>query len=89
MVYEKKTPLAAEEVLRAATAFFAERNPARSAFPEKSGADWAVFRGQGGEEIAITVRAREQGSWIRCSTLFFDQLVDRFLTTIPALEEKA
>ena len=73
MVFEKTTSLGADEVLAAATRFFAQRDPARSAFPEKSGPGWALYRGQGGEEIALAVFAQDGATRVRGSSLFFDQ----------------
>ncbi len=86
MVFEKMTALDGSAVLAAATRFFAHRNPAMAAFPERGGADWAQYRGQGGEEIAIAVIPVEGGTRVRGATLMFDQLVGRFLTTLPELE---
>jgi hypothetical protein len=45
-----------------------------------------VLRGQGGEEIALSATPRDGGVHVRASTLFFDQAVDRFLSTLPAVE---
>ena len=83
MVYQRTTSLAPAEVLSAATRFFAQRNPAFSAFPEKGGPDWMLFRGQGGEEIAMAVNVRDGITHVRGSSMLFDQLVDRFLSTLP------
>ena len=68
MVYEVVTALEGAEVLRRAKRFFAERVPLQAAFPEKEGPTYLALRGQGGEEIA----------------LLFDQVVDRFLSTLPS-----
>jgi hypothetical protein len=87
MVYEVVTSLDGAEVLRRAKSFFAERVPLQAAFPEKEGARFLVLRGQGGEEIAFAVMPVAQGTWVRGSTLLFDQPVDRFLSTLPAVEE--
>jgi hypothetical protein len=84
MVYETTTSLTAGEVLQRAKRFFAERVPSSAAFPEKEGPTFLVLRGQGGEEIAIAVMpAPEGGVRVRASTLLFDQVVDRFLSTLP------
>jgi hypothetical protein len=42
-----------------------------------------VLRGQGGEEVALNATAVEGGSAVRGSTLFFDQSLDRFFSTLP------
>ncbi|HET7791368.1 MAG TPA: hypothetical protein VFK78_11295 [Gemmatimonadales bacterium] len=73
----------AEEVLARAKTFFAERVPNASAYPEKEGARFLVLRGQGGEEIVISVAPADGGgTLVRASTLFFDQALDRFLSTL-------
>lgn len=80
-----------DEVLRRAKAFFAERVPHMAAFVEKEGPTFAVLRGQGGEEVAISATPAEGGDGggeggltrVRASTLFFDQVLDRFLSTLP------
>ncbi|HVX88995.1 MAG TPA: hypothetical protein VG940_08720 [Gemmatimonadales bacterium] len=84
MVHETVTTLSAPEVLARAKAFFAERVPANAAFLEKQGPTWMVFRGQGGEEIALSVSAADGVTKVRGSTLMFDQAVGRFLSTLPA-----
>lgn len=84
MVFEVVTRLDGAEVLRRAKSFFAERVPMQAAFPEKEGSDFLTLRGQGGEEIALAVRAAPGGTLVRAGTLFFDQQVDRFLSTLPA-----
>jgi hypothetical protein len=89
MIYEKTTSLAADDILERATRFFAERVPQQAAYPEKGGDTWLTLRGQGGEEIAIAVSPDSTGSRIRASTLFFDQALDRFLSTLPGLEVPA
>jgi hypothetical protein len=87
MVYEVVTSLDGGEVLRRAKSFFAERVPMQAAFPEKEGPAFLVLRGQGGEEIAFAVMSAPNGTRVRASTLLFDQPVDRFLSTLPAVEE--
>ncbi len=86
MIHEKITSLPAQEILERARQFFTERVPQQAAYPEKGGADWLTLRGQGGEEIAIAVFRTDAGSRIRASTLFFDQAVSRFLSTLPNSE---
>jgi hypothetical protein len=87
MVYEMVTTLEGPEVLRRAKRFFAERVPLNAAFPEREGRTFLTLRGQGGEEIAFAVWSTPQGTRVRASTLFFDQVVDRFLSALPLPEE--
>ncbi|MGH7644549.1 MAG: hypothetical protein ACREMR_03090 [Gemmatimonadales bacterium] len=90
MTHTATVALAAPDVLARAKAFFAERVPHAAAFVEQEGPGFLVLRGQGGEEIVFGVS--ETGgtgdggggtSRVRASTLFFDQAVDRFLSTLP------
>ena len=83
MTHETTTTLSAPEVLHRAKVFFAERVPQNSAYPEKEGPGFLSLRGQGGEEIALAVFAAPGGVRVRASTLFFDQAVQRFLSTLP------
>jgi hypothetical protein len=72
------------EVLVRAKRFFAERVPNAAAFVEKEGPQYIVLRGQGGEEVALHAWIEASGTTrVRASTLFFDQAVDRFLSTLP------
>ncbi len=91
MVYETITSLSPPDVLGRAKRFFAERVPHHAAYPEKEGPTYLVLRGQGGEEIAVAALLTEGGSStrVRASTLFFDQAVDRFLSTLPPAEAAA
>jgi hypothetical protein len=85
MIHETTTSLPAGEVLQRAKRFFAERVPSSAAYPEKDGPAFLVLRGQGGEEIAMAVmEAPGGGVRVRASTLLFDQVVARFLSTLPA-----
>jgi hypothetical protein len=86
MMHEVTTSLPAQDVLRRAKEFFAERVPHFGAFLEKEGPTWATFRGQGGEEIAIAVLPADRGTRVRASSLLFTQTIDRFLSTLPAPE---
>ena len=86
MTHETLTSLPAAEIIARAKSFFADRVPNNSAFPEKEGPGFLTLRGQGGEEIAIGISPVPGGSRIRASTLFFDQVVGRFLSTLPLLE---
>jgi hypothetical protein len=88
MIHEKTTTLPAAEILARAQTFFAERVPNNAAFAEKEGPNFLTLRGQGGEEIALAVLPAGVGSRVRASTLFFDQAVGRFLSTLPGLPEQ-
>lgn len=83
MVHQTTTSLSAADVIARAKTFFAERVPHNAAYPEKEGPDFLQLRGQGGEEIAIAVRAAGASRVVRASTLLFDQAVGRFLSTLP------
>lgn len=89
MVHEAVTTLAGPEVLLRAKAFFANRMPQSAAFPESEGPGYLVLRGQGGEEIALAVFPADGAVRVRASTLFFDQAVARFLSTLPEPAEVA
>jgi hypothetical protein len=84
MTFETVTSLAPAEVLARAKEFFALRVPMVAAYPEKEGPTYVVLRGQGGEEVAIAAMPVEGGTRVRGSTLFFDQPLDRFLSTLPS-----
>ncbi len=83
MTYETLTSLEPAAVLARAKDFFAERVPMTAAFPEKEGQGWLVLRGQGGEEVAISAVPHDGAVKVCGSTLFFDQALDRFLSTLP------
>lgn len=85
MIHTTTVSLPPADVLARVQRFFAERVPNASAFLEKSGPSFVVLRGQGGEEIAISAWADpEHGvTRVRGSTLFFDQALDRFFSTLP------
>jgi len=83
MIHETTTSLAPAEVLARAKAFFADRVPNTAAYPEREGPTFLTLRGQGGEEVALAVMPGEGENRVRASTLFFDQAVDRFLSTLP------
>ena len=42
-----------------------------------------VLRGQGGEEVVFSAWDDAGVTRVRASTLFFDQAVDRFFSTLP------
>ena len=83
MVHQMTTVLPPAEVLRAAKLFFAEHVPNNAAFPEKEGEGFLSLRGQGGEEIALSVSVDAEGTRVRASTLFYDQAIGRFFSTLP------
>jgi hypothetical protein len=85
MTHETQTSLTPAEVIRRAKAFFSERVPHHAAYPEKEGERFLTLRGQGGEEIALAIIAADGGERVRASTLLFDQAVERFLSTLPAV----
>ena len=89
MIHESLTTLPAAEIISRAKAFFAERVPNHAAYPEREGPNFLTLRGQGGEEIALAVMPGPGGSKIRAHTLFFDQAVERFLSTLPEPVEAA
>jgi len=79
-----RTTLTPDEVIAAATTFFARRSGIYSAFLEKQGPGWASYRGQGGEEIALGAqRAVDGATRVTGSSYMFDQQVARFLSTLP------
>ncbi|MEZ4412056.1 MAG: hypothetical protein R2910_03615 [Gemmatimonadales bacterium] len=83
MVHETTTTLSGPEVIGLAKTFFTQRMPQSAAFPEEEGPAFLTLRGQGGEEIALAVFAADGATRVRASTLFFDQAVGRFLSTLP------
>jgi hypothetical protein len=88
MTHTTTVTLAPQEVLEGAKRFFAERVPNAAAFVEREGPGFLVLRGQGGEEVVFSARADPGGkTLVRASTLFFDQAIDRFLSTLPLASE--
>ena len=85
MTHTTTVTLAPAEVLDRAQNFFAERVPHMSAFVEKRGPNFITLRGQGGEEVVFSVWQDGAAgvTRVRASTLFFDQAVDRFFSTLP------
>jgi hypothetical protein len=83
MIHEALTTLSPAEVIARAKVFFAERVPNYSAYPERQGPGFLTLRGQGGEEIALAAFDADGLTRVRASTLFFDQAVGRFLSTLP------
>lgn len=88
MVHECQTSLPGPEVLKQAKTFFLERVPHNAAFPEKEGPTFLTLRGQGGEEVAIYAATLGSRTRVRASTLFFDQAIDRFFSTLPSPPEE-
>jgi hypothetical protein len=84
MTHTTSVALRPSEVLDRAKRFFAERVPNVAAFPEQEGPEFVVLRGQGGEEVVVRAWADAAGQTrVRASTLFFDQALDRFFSTLP------
>jgi hypothetical protein len=83
MLHEMTTTLSGHDVIQRAKTFFTERVPHNGAFLEHEGPAHATFRGQGGEEIALAVIGADDGTRVRASTLFFDQAIGRFFSTLP------
>jgi hypothetical protein len=83
MTHTTTVALPPAEVLARAKAFFAERVPNNAAYVEKEGPRFIVLRGQGGEEVALSAWDDAGVTRVRASTLFFDQAVDRFFSTLP------
>ncbi len=84
MIHTTTVALPPDEVLARAKGFFAERVPHAAAFVEKEGPQFLVLRGQGGEEVVVRAWADAAGKTrVRGSTLFFDQALDRFFSTLP------
>lgn len=84
MTHTTSVGLPPADVLARAKRFFAERVPHAAAFVEKEGPQFLVLRGQGGEEVVFHVWPDATGKTrVRASTLFFDQAIDRFLSTLP------
>jgi len=89
MIHTTTVSLPPAEVLQRAEQFFAERVPHAAAFVEKRGPGFLTLRGQGGEELVVSAWADPEGGGtggvtrVRASTLFFDQSLDRFLSTLP------
>ena len=84
MTHSTTVALPPPELLERAKRFFSERVPRAAAFVEQEGPGFLVLRGQGGEEIALHAWADAAGKTrVRASTLFFDQALDRFLSTLP------
>ena len=89
MTHETTTSLPGTQVLARAKRFFGERVPHTAAFPEKEGPAFLVLRGQGGEELTVAVTQQGQATRVRASTLFFDQALGRFFSTLPPAAEAA
>ena len=85
MIHTTTVSLAPADVLARAQQFFAERVPNSAAFLEQSGPNFITLRGQGGEEVVLSAwEDKEHGATrVRGSTLFFDQALDRFFSTLP------
>ncbi len=89
MIHTTTVTLPPAEVLARAQQFFADRVPNAAAFIEKQGPNFLTLRGQGGEEVVFSAWVdKDTGvTRVRASTLFFDQALDRFLSTLPLVSE--
>lgn len=85
MTHETITTLPGAEVLLRAKRFFQDRVPGNAAYPEREGPTFVSLRGQGGEEIALSVMAQDGHTKVRAGTLFFDQAIARFFSTLPVV----
>lgn len=83
MTHTTTVSLPPADVLARAQQFFAERVPNSAAYVEQSGPRFVVMRGQGGEEVVFSAWDDGGVTRVRASTLFFDQAVDRFFSTLP------
>jgi hypothetical protein len=85
MIHTTTVSLPPADVLQRAEQFFAERVPNAAAFVEKRGPNFVTLRGQGGEELVVSAWDDSVAgvTRVRASTLFFDQALDRFLSTLP------
>jgi hypothetical protein len=85
MIHTTTVSLPPNDVLERAERFFSERVPNAAAFVEKRGPNFLTLRGQGGEELVVSAWADAAAgiTRVRASTLFFDQALDRFLSTLP------
>ena len=83
MIHTTTVTLPPADVLSRAQAFFAERVPNAAAYVEQSGPRFLVLRGQGGEEVVFSAWEEGGVTRVRASTLFFDQAVDRYFSTLP------
>ena len=88
MTHTTTVALPPAEVLTRVKSYFADRLPHNAAFVEQEGPQYVVLRGQGGEEVVFSATPAEDGiTRVRASTLFFDQAVDRFFSTLPLAGE--
>jgi hypothetical protein len=83
MIHTTTVSLPPADVLARAQSFFAERVPNSAAFLETSGPNFVTLRGQGGEEVVLSAWDDKGVTRVRGSTLFFDQALDRFFSTLP------
>ncbi|MHB1265912.1 MAG: hypothetical protein ACYC1S_16110 [Gemmatimonadaceae bacterium] len=82
---ELRTPLAPDEVLERAKAFFTRHNAIYSAFQDMEGPGWVSFRGQGGEELVISAQPHEGATRVTGGTYLFDMQLSRFFTTLSTV----
>ena len=82
MIQETTTTMAPAQVLAAAKDFFTNRSGIYSAFLEQEGAEYATFRGQGGEELVIGATIVDGATVVRGSTYLFGQQVSRVFASL-------
>ena len=89
MIHESTTTLSAAEVITRAKAFFDQRVPNNAAPPAsaRSAGSGGPRRLKGALLLSGAVKTAIARLWgvsrVRASTLFFDQAVARFLSTLP------
>ncbi len=89
MIHTTTVSLPPADVLERVKRFFSERIPQAAAYVEKEGPQFVVLRGQGGEEVVVRAwvdgggEGGDGATRVRASTLFFDQALDRFFSTLP------
>ena len=83
---EQLTTLSPADVLSQAKTFFSRHLGIYAAFLEREGPNYATFRGQGGEELAIGAVAAPNGTRVTGSTYLFDAQVARFLASLPTVD---
>ena len=86
---ETTTSLPPHEVIERAKTFFSQRSTLYATFLEKEGPNFATFRGQGTEEIAIGVDVKDGATRVTGSAYLFDMQVSRFFASLPPVTQGA
>lgn len=84
---ETRTSLAPAEVLQRAKTFFARHVTIYSAFIEQESATHVTMRGQGGEEVVVSVVERDGATLVTAASYIFDAQIGRFFSTLPPAAE--